>query len=679
MKIKSLKIRNFKTFDDEGIYLTLTDLTTLVGENSTGKSNILEALDLFFNFSSSKIMKESFHHDDNTKEMSVEIKFGMLSDSEKKKFKIHLDEKEELEIKQVIKLSSGEDDSKQKYEESKHGNRWRTQLDWANLTPKLPTKTNIKSWWKKDLKIGDFDFKSLFETEDGDPDPETYQAKLEQLWDEHFDIIPKEKETGDEKVLGWKGKLKGNLPKYFYIPAIRDVNEDLKVLKTNPFGEIIGWLTQNITAEIEKDFKTRTGDIFKEVMGTVDKDQEGKSKIAYLNEKLNANLGVNLECKLELKFGTPQMTDVIFPSPQLYANDGYYSIIDLKGHGLQRLCILSLLRTYNDVKKRMENVERNVIIAIEEPEIYLHPPIKRATYKLLRSLSGKKDQIIYSTHDGYFVSVEHFDEIRLFKKIKGEKPKTVIYEFTVGKLIAHYKNCYRIDVTEKSLRHKFSHICDETKNEGFFANKIVIIEGDTEKYALPIYFTHKGFDVDNERIAIISAGSVDNISYLYVVFNEFHIPCYIIFDGDKPSEAEFFKIDEKEKSKEADDLRKSIKNKSRRNKELLAFVGEKANEKAEHLFPPTAVNERYAVWEKDFEQTFHKPIDIYSELKSQATDLYGTASKPLTGRYIASELVEKYPGKICSLVPELIDKIKLCQWTGSCLVQEPVNRDVGAK
>jgi hypothetical protein len=63
------------------------------------------------------------------------------------------------------------------------------------------------------------------------------------------------------------------------------------------------------------------------------------------------------------------MTDVIFPSPQLYADDGYYSIIDLKGHGLQRLCILSLLRTYNDVKKRVENVERNVIITIEEPEI----------------------------------------------------------------------------------------------------------------------------------------------------------------------------------------------------------------------------------------------------------------------------------------------------------------------
>jgi hypothetical protein len=537
-------------------------------------------------------------------------------------------------------------------------------MEWARLGVKPPTKTNVKGWWKQDLKIGDLDFKGLFDKKDGDIDPEVYQAKLEQLWDENFDDIPKERKMGDEKVLGWKNKLKGNLPKYFYIPAIKDVNDDLKILKNNPFGEIIGWLTQNITAEIEKDFKEKTERIFDEIMGTVDRDSEGKSKIAFLNEKLNSNLGVNLNCKLELKFGTPQMSDVIFPSPQLYANDGYYSIIDLKGNGLQRLCIISLLRTYNDVKRRLENADRNVIIAIEEPEIYLHPPIKRATYKLLRSLSEQSDQIIYSTHDSYFVSVEHFDEIRLFNKLKEEKPVTKIFEFGVDELIKHYKNCYKIDVDERSLRHRFAHICDETKNEGFFANKIVLIEGETEKYALPIYFDHAGFDVDNERIAIISAGSVDNISYLFIIFNEFHIPCFVIFDGDKPE----FNYEELKKE-ENQEKRKDIIGKSRRNKELLAFVGGTFDEKAEYVFPATTVNDSYAVWEKDFEETFHKSLDIYEKIKGEATKLYNTKSKPLAGRYFASELVEKYPDKITPYINELVQKIKSCTWKKSCLAE----------
>ncbi len=104
----------------------------------------------------------------------------------------------------------------------------------------------------------------------------------------------------------------------------------MKVLKTNPFGEIISWLTQNITAEIEKDFKSKTEVIFNDAMKEVDKDKNGKSKIAFLNEQLNANLVASLDCKLELKFGIPRLSDIIFPFPQLYANDGYYSLINLK-------------------------------------------------------------------------------------------------------------------------------------------------------------------------------------------------------------------------------------------------------------------------------------------------------------------------------------------------------------
>ena len=162
---------------------------------------------------------------------------------------------------------------------------------------------------------------------------------------------------------------------------------------------------------------------------------------------------------------------------------------------------------------------------------------------------------------------------------------------------------------------------------------------------------------------------MDNISYLYVVFNEFHIPCYIIFDGDKPSESDFAKLNGKEETEEADELRKNIRNKSKRNKELLTFVGEEIEKEKEYFFPPTGVKNKYAIWEKDFEKTFHMPIDIYAELKGEATKLYGTTSKPLAGRYIASELVEKYPEKLSPYIPELIRQIKSCEWTSSCLVQ----------
>jgi predicted ATP-dependent endonuclease of OLD family len=48
MKLKSLRIRNFRSYNSE-ITIDIDNLTVFVGKNDIGKSTILEALDIFFN------------------------------------------------------------------------------------------------------------------------------------------------------------------------------------------------------------------------------------------------------------------------------------------------------------------------------------------------------------------------------------------------------------------------------------------------------------------------------------------------------------------------------------------------------------------------------------------------------------------------------------------------------
>jgi predicted ATP-dependent endonuclease of OLD family len=91
MKIENIKIQNFKTFGQEGISFSFSNLTALIGENSAGKSNILEALDLFFNFSKSKISTKSFHHDNFINPIVIELKFNNLNEEELSTFRSHLD------------------------------------------------------------------------------------------------------------------------------------------------------------------------------------------------------------------------------------------------------------------------------------------------------------------------------------------------------------------------------------------------------------------------------------------------------------------------------------------------------------------------------------------------------------------------------------------------------------
>lgn len=664
MKIENISIQNFKTFGVKPIKFSFNNLTSLIGENSVGKSNILEALDLFFNFSKTKISTKSFHHNDYTKPIVIIVKFNSLNADEITIFKTHLDEQNNLTITQFIEAFSKEEGVEIKdvlhedidFTESKHGTKLIPIEDYLwTVADKTPTKANVKKWWKEDLKLGDFDFKTLFEN-DKEPTQEEFLNKLIQLNEERYEEIPKEKITGDEKVLGWKSKLKANLPKYFYIPAIKNLSEDLKVTKTSTLGELINWLSSSVSTEIKHEFRTKTDALVKELIQKIDTTENGESKIEKINKALNDNIGFDIGCTLELKFGSPEIQDVVFPQPKVFANDGYNSELTEKGHGIQRLALFSLLRTYNTFDFGKKNNESNIIIGIEEPEIYLHPPLKRATYNLLRKISEGKDQVVYTTHDSLFISVDNFDQIRLFRKSTEENPITVCHELSVTKIITHYKNMYGKDIDELSIRHRFHHLIDETKNEGFFAKKIILIEGETEKYALPNYFRAKGFDIDTNRISIITTGSVDTISYLLLLFNEFRIPCYVIFDGDKPN---------KPVEELTGDHKKNATDKSKRNKEIIKMLGHNTTEDL-FFFPTTSINSNYSIWEQDFEEEFHKKIENYNEIKAEAKSLYSSDSKPLTARYF-SEKICKTPNKIDLKIESLIHKITELDWTESII------------
>ena len=72
MKIKSMKVKNFRGYSDETI-VNFDDLTVIVGKNDVGKSTILEALDIFFNDGKGvvKIDKTDVNIDDDNNDDDV--------------------------------------------------------------------------------------------------------------------------------------------------------------------------------------------------------------------------------------------------------------------------------------------------------------------------------------------------------------------------------------------------------------------------------------------------------------------------------------------------------------------------------------------------------------------------------------------------------------------------------
>ncbi len=72
----------------------------------------------------------------------------------------------------------------------------------------------------------------------------------------------------------------------------------------------------------------------------------------------------------------------------------------------------------------------------------------------------------------------------------------------------------RIDATEEGIREQYFNAFNPTINEGFFADKVIIVEGPSEQYSLPIYANAFGYDLNRHNISVVHShgkGQMDRL------------------------------------------------------------------------------------------------------------------------------------------------------------------------
>ena len=75
MKLARLRLRNFRCFRDE-ITIDFNDITAFVGQNDSGKSTIMEAIDLFLNDNAPD--KDDASKDGDAKDLTIICEFTDL-------------------------------------------------------------------------------------------------------------------------------------------------------------------------------------------------------------------------------------------------------------------------------------------------------------------------------------------------------------------------------------------------------------------------------------------------------------------------------------------------------------------------------------------------------------------------------------------------------------------------
>jgi hypothetical protein len=300
-------------------------------------------------------------------------------------------------------------------------------------------------------------------------------------------------------------------------------------------------------------------------------------------------------------------------------------------------------------------------------------------------------------------------------------------DWTLFEDSAIWKDVFGRKKTEEARRQELQNKCHGEQNEGFFADKVILVEGNTEIYALPIYLDKAGFDLDRENISLIQVQGVDALLAVYAIFTAFKIPVYVIFDGDKPDPVclNFYRHIQKcgmptylnfvkalgeylmdntspnlnkarqlmkklsdllpvelisQLSSEIPDIAiikslyesklmsaqklDQVNNTCKRDRKLQSIFG-KPNEQG---FGPTTVQSRFTMWEYNFEESISKGLSNYAELYSQASQ--ACSGKPLIAKLIASKaILDDSNADLKELLLNMFEKLR----TITCAAPFPCN------
>lgn len=295
----------------------------------------------------------------------------------------------------------------------------------------------------------------------------------------------------------------------------------------------------------------------------------------------------------------------------------------------------------------------DLILAIEEPELYLHPSRCRYLADLLLQLAERRDvdlganQIIYTSHSPYFVDLHRFDQIRLVRKILSlDSPvrHSVVRRCSLSQAAEKLaKTCSTspVNFTRDSFKAHAMPVMNTIVNEGFFADVVVVVEGLSEVGTLWKLQEIMKRNWPELGVVVVPAGGRNNLDRPTVIFQGLSIPTYFIFDAD----SHLIGKDGEEDAK-------------KRNHKYLSLAGASIED-----FPDTQVHETWAVLKENLEGLLRETLgnEAFQAIQKEVASELGyddpeRVSKNIDGAARLVELIYE-KGRQISILEEIIEKV----------------------
>ncbi len=532
MRLTQLSIKNYKALRD--VTIPLSRFGCLIGKNNSGKSSFLQALSLFF--SVSKLDASYFF--DESKPIRIAVTFEDISEADLAR----LVEEHRIKVAEIVQ--NGRLVLVRKYDDPSS----KSSLLYNTLMPieERFSKDSIDALVKGQRKGQAFVDKVVeaFPELDGRVNANMNQGDVRQKIQELANSLPEDQKVPADMDLptGIDTSIFPMLPDPLYVPAVKDLADDIKTTQSTPFGKILNILLQKVEPKLPD-----AQNLFEKLNSKLNRVHQPDG--TFVDERLDE---VKLIESTVEKYVKESFADVALhiniPPPELktilsstciYVNDGVEGLIDSKGDGLRRAVLFSILRSYVELRtelapaeepieaaetsqSQIESAPDSYMLLYEEPELYLYP---QAQYILLDALRvfAKEHHVLVTTHSPMFFGPGATETFVKLRRVPGgaiaDKPFTQVQP---------------VDLSDIKAKDQFQIICFENNNAAFFADPVILVEGDSDYLVMPhiARILNPSWDVAKKPVYYARIGGKGNIRRYKDFFKRFDVRVPVITDLD---------------------------------------------------------------------------------------------------------------------------------------------------
>lgn len=505
MKVSKVEVTNYRLLKDFSVDLE-DDLSLIIGKNNSGKTSLLTLLENFLSTEKAKI-RFCFHDLNSDEQQDFKVKFDAgnfesdatlgfqmrlhISYSEGdslrniSNFFVNLDpERNVLVLEYSYEMSYGDisrlKDDYRKFTEVSEVNKEKTVIDYLNR-------------FHKDY------FHIRRRSVNPDNDDEFLEIKDAASLDKviSFKYI-KAKRDIDNTEATVMTKASGTLSRL----SAQYFNKESKTAEANP-------AVDKLRSTVASTDKTFTEEVYPEVFKPI-LDRVKKYGGIVPGESIVEVVSAIKEDRILSDNTTVSYKQGDHRLPEEYNGLGYLNLISI---------IFEIEVILNDFKKKYDAKQRPAdinILFVEEPEAHTHPQMQYIFIRNIKALLAEAKselhlQTVVSTHSSHIVAESDFSDIKYFSRAE---PSSVVSK-NLSALEAEYG--------EDSKQYAFlKQYLTLTSGELFFANKAVLIEGDTERLLLPTMMRKLDFEKQDDDLPLLSQNiSVVEVGAYVHIFEKF--------------------------------------------------------------------------------------------------------------------------------------------------------------